>query len=80
MIREATASLLRYRLDQPVGGSGVASGDVMVVELREAGGATGLGFTYVLGGGAAAVLAAPRGTNSIATSATSRSFPIGSGS
>ena len=57
-IQHATAALLRYRLDRPVGGSGVASVDVIVVDLTDSDGATGLGFTYVLGGvGSAPVLA-----------------------
>jgi L-alanine-DL-glutamate epimerase-like enolase superfamily enzyme len=61
VIAHATASLLTYRLDAPVGGSGVASVDLVIVDLADSDGATGLGFTYVLGGGGAAtVLAAAR--------------------
>lgn len=48
-IASATAELWRFRLDRPVGGSGVASVDVIVVEL-EADGLTALGFSYVLSG------------------------------
>ena len=47
---EARAELWRYRLAQPVGGSGVASADLLVVTLGDAAGRSGLGFSYVLGG------------------------------
>ncbi len=58
---QAEATLLRYKLDQPVGGSGVAAIDVALVELRDSDGATGLGFSYVLDGvGGEVVLAAAR--------------------
>lgn len=60
-IERADTSLLRYRLDAPVGGSGVAEVDVIVVDLVDSDGATGLGFTYVLGGGGDVVFAAARG-------------------
>jgi L-alanine-DL-glutamate epimerase-like enolase superfamily enzyme len=61
MIDHADASLLRYRLDKPVGGSGVAAVDVVIVTLTDSDGATGLGFTYVLGGsGGDVVLLAAR--------------------
>ena len=57
----AEATLLRYKLDQPVGGSGVATLDVVLVELSDSDGATGLGFSYVIGGvGGEVVLAAAR--------------------
>ncbi len=56
----AEVSLLRYQLDKPVGGSGVATIDV-VVDLTDSDGVQGLGFTYVLGGtGGEIVLAAAR--------------------
>ncbi len=51
---------LRYVLDKLVGGSGVAAVDVLIAEVELASGVTGLGFSYVLGGGgevAAAALA-----------------------
>lgn len=57
-ISSATARIVAFKLARPVGGSGVAAVDVLVVELTDSDGATGLGFSYVLGGGAAAVLAA----------------------
>jgi L-alanine-DL-glutamate epimerase-like enolase superfamily enzyme len=60
-IERADALLLRYRLEQAVGGSGVSAVDVIVVELKDSDGATGLGFSYVLGGaGGEVVLAATR--------------------
>ena len=49
-IVDAQAELWRYRLAQPVGGSGVASVDVLIVTLYDADGRSGLGFSYVLGG------------------------------
>ena len=59
-ITHATASLLRYGLDVPVGGSGVSSVDVIVVDMTDKDGAIGLGFSYVLAGGGEVVLAAAR--------------------
>jgi len=52
--------LLRYRLAKPVGGSGVASADVLVTRVTLAGGCVGLGFSYVLSGTGAPLLAAAR--------------------
>jgi len=49
-IVDAQAELWRYRLAQPVGGSGVASVDVLIITLYDADGRSGLGFSYVLGG------------------------------
>lgn len=54
----AAARIEPFKLDKPVGGSGVAAVDVLLVELKDSDGASGLGFSYVLGGGANAVLAA----------------------
>ena len=60
-IEKADATLLRYVLDEPVGGSGVSAIDVVLVELEDSEGATGLGFSYVIGGiGGEIVLAAVR--------------------
>jgi L-alanine-DL-glutamate epimerase-like enolase superfamily enzyme len=56
----AQAELWRYQLAKPVGGSGVASVDVLVVTLEDATGRTGLGFSYVLGGRDALPLEAAR--------------------
>jgi L-alanine-DL-glutamate epimerase-like enolase superfamily enzyme len=60
-IVDAQAELWRYRLAKPVGGSGVASVDVVLVTVRDADGRSGLGFSYVLGGRDALPLAAARG-------------------
>ncbi len=55
----ADASLLRYTLDTPVGGSGVSAVDIVLVDLEDSDGASGLGFSYVIGGhGGDVVLAA----------------------
>jgi len=60
-IARASASLLRYPLDAPVGGSGVSAVDVILVDVEDADGAAGLGFSYVIGGvGGEVVLAAAR--------------------
>lgn len=60
MIYEQTRAVLwRYALPNPVGGSGVHSVDLIVVELS-AGGLTGLGFSYVLGRGGAGPVALAR--------------------
>jgi L-alanine-DL-glutamate epimerase-like enolase superfamily enzyme len=48
-VARASVELWRYRLAKAVGGSGVASVDVIVVELNHSDGATGMGFSYVLG-------------------------------
>jgi L-alanine-DL-glutamate epimerase-like enolase superfamily enzyme len=59
-IERAEASLLRYRLERPVGGSSVSSVDVVVVDITDSSGAAGLGFSYVIGGDGQVVLAAAR--------------------
>lgn len=46
----ATAGLIPFKLAQAVGGSGVSAVDVIVVEISDADGARGLGFSYVIGG------------------------------
>lgn len=46
----AKADLLQIRFDRPVGGSGITHIDVVVVDLNDNEGRTGLGFTYALGG------------------------------
>jgi L-alanine-DL-glutamate epimerase-like enolase superfamily enzyme len=60
VVRRAEASLIPFKLDRPVGGSGVGLVDVIVVELEDADGASGLGFSYVLGGGGGLALMAVR--------------------
>lgn len=59
-ITNVAAELLRLPLERPVGGSGVAQIDVLAVDLTDADGATGTGFSYCLGGGSRVVLAAAR--------------------
>ena len=54
----AEAELWRYPLAGPTGGSGITAVDVIVVSLEDSEGETGLGFSYVLGGGGAVVKAA----------------------
>jgi L-alanine-DL-glutamate epimerase-like enolase superfamily enzyme len=46
----ANVGLIPFKLTQAVGGSGVSAVDVIVVELTDADGARGLGFSYVIGG------------------------------
>ena len=53
----AGAELWRYPLSGPTGGSGITAVDVIVVSLEDSEGETGLGFSYVLGGGGATVKA-----------------------
>src|SRR3981081_3587313 len=56
----AEANLIPFKLGRPVGGSGVGLVDVIVVELADADGTSGLGFSYVLGGGGGLALMAVR--------------------
>ena len=51
----AEAELWRFPLAGPTGGSGITEVDVIVVSLEDSRGETGLGFSYVLGGGGAVV-------------------------
>lgn len=46
-------SLLEIRFDKPRGGSGVRQVDIIVADITDSDGACGLGFSYVIGGGAA---------------------------
>jgi len=57
---DARAELWRYRPDRPVGGSGVASVDVVIVELKDTDENCGYGFTYVLKGSGEPVCVAAR--------------------
>jgi L-alanine-DL-glutamate epimerase-like enolase superfamily enzyme len=50
-VADARVELLRYPFPTPVGGSGITSVDVIIVDLREAQGAAGLGLSFALGGG-----------------------------
>lgn len=54
-IKSAHAELWRYRLEKPIGGSGLKQIDIIVVELQSAD-INGMGFSYVLGGGGDQVL------------------------
>lgn len=56
VIKEASCELWRYRLDKPIGGSGVSQIDIVVVELSTET-QSGMGFSYVLGGGGEIVFA-----------------------
>ena len=56
----AEASLISYQLDAPVGGSGVGHVNLIVVDLVDSDGVSGMGFSYVLGASATIVLHAAR--------------------
>ena len=57
-IVRSEAELWRYPLAGPTGGSGITAVDVIVVSLEDSRGETGLGFSYVLGGGGGVAKAA----------------------
>ncbi len=59
-ILSASIELLRYQLDTPVGGSGVASFDLLVARVSLDREIEGLGFSYLLGGAGEAALASGR--------------------
>ncbi|MEE2746300.1 MAG: mandelate racemase/muconate lactonizing enzyme family protein [Pseudomonadota bacterium] len=59
-IEKGDAELLRLSLDKPVGGSGVASVDVILVELTTTDGMLGRGLSYVLGSSGILPLAVAR--------------------
>jgi len=52
-ISDIDVSLLEIKFDTPRGGSGVRQVDIIVADIRDEDGATGLGFSYVIGGGGA---------------------------
>lgn len=54
-IDRTDVDLLTYVLDRPMGGSGVSEVDLLSVEICTADGQTGLGFSYVIAGGGAAL-------------------------
>ncbi|NKB20861.1 MAG: hypothetical protein GKS01_10220 [Alphaproteobacteria bacterium] len=56
-ISKATAELWRYPLPGVTGGSGITEVDVIAVSLEASTGETGMGFSYVLGGGGETVAA-----------------------
>jgi L-alanine-DL-glutamate epimerase-like enolase superfamily enzyme len=59
-IKHATAERLLYPLPGAVGGSGVTAVEVIAVDLEDADGVTGTGFSYGLKGGCEAMGAAAR--------------------
>jgi L-alanine-DL-glutamate epimerase-like enolase superfamily enzyme len=59
-IVSAKASLLELRFDKPVGGSGVAHVDIVIVDMNDEERRAGLGFTYAIGGGGNVVLECAR--------------------
>lgn len=54
-IESAKIQLIEKKFAKPIGGSGVTGVDIIVAILRDADGAQGLGFSYVIGGGGAVV-------------------------
>lgn len=58
--QRTTAQLLRLDLGTPTGGSGLTAVDVLIVQLEDDDARVGLGFSYVLGNGGSAMLAAAR--------------------
>lgn len=50
-IIRADVTLFTYRLDKPMGGSGVSEADILWIELADRGGTIGNGFSYVIAGG-----------------------------
>ncbi len=52
-ITDCDISLLEIKFDKPRGGSGVRQVDIIVADITDSDGATGLGFSYVIGGGGA---------------------------
>lgn len=54
-IDSTTIQLIEKRFEKPIGGSGVTGVDVIVARIRDADGAEGLGFSYVIGGSGAVI-------------------------
>lgn len=54
-IASTRIQLIERKFAQPIGGSGVTGVDIIATTLRDADGAEGLGFSYVIGGGGAVV-------------------------
>jgi len=50
-ITDIEISLLEIKFDKPRGGSGVHQVDLIAADIRDDDGGTGLGFSYVIGGG-----------------------------
>ncbi len=60
-IAACAVDLFTYRLDRPMGGSGVAEVDILTAELTDTDGARGFGFSYVIAGGGAPLAPICRG-------------------
>ncbi|MCF8477326.1 MAG: hypothetical protein K9G60_09855 [Pseudolabrys sp.] len=51
-IRAVDVDLIELKFDKPVGGSGVSGVDIVTATISDSDGHRGLGFSYVMGGGA----------------------------
>lgn len=60
-IATVAVDLIPYRLDTPMGGSGVSAVDLLTVVVTASDGASGLGFSYAIGGGGAPMAAIAEG-------------------
>lgn len=56
VVQDVNLDFLTYKLDQPMGGSGVSEVDVLTIEVKDSDGVTGLGFSYVIAGNGAPLL------------------------
>lgn len=56
-IRNVEVDLVELKFDKPLGGSGVTGVDIILATVADSGGRSGLGFSYVIGGGAGARIA-----------------------
>jgi len=54
-IASTKIQLIEKKFARPIGGSGVTGVDIIAATLRDADGAEGLGFSYVIGGGGALI-------------------------
>ncbi|MGE0563512.1 MAG: enolase C-terminal domain-like protein [Pseudolabrys sp.] len=57
-IRQVGVDLIELKFDKPLGGSGVTGVDIIVAEAADDDGRAGVGFSYVIGGGAGGRIAA----------------------
>ena len=60
LFERTNVRVVRFDLGRSVGGSGVSVVDVLIAEVVDSDGVTGLGFSYVIGGGAASALTAAK--------------------
>lgn len=56
-ISSVTVKLVELRFDKPRGGSRVTGVDIITADIADSDGATGFGFSYVIGGGAGGLIA-----------------------